>query len=133
MNATLKPFHLNEPLPARIPPMFAAYTVAGFDPATKRTVEAVAMRLHASPRAARIHATVWIYPAEGAPRRGYGAAGGGGYCRRSAAGAHALEAAGVMLSRNTAGRGQSAIHAALLATAAAARPDLVGLWVFSHE
>lgn len=133
MNATLSPVHQNMTLPARIPPLFAAFTVAGFDPATKRTVEAVAMRLYASPRAARIHATVWIYPAEGAPRRGHGVAGGGGYCRRSAAAAYALEAAGVMLSKNVAGRGESAIHAALLATAAAARPDLVGLWVFSHE
>lgn len=133
MNATLSPVHQNMTLPARIPPMFAAYSVVGFDPAAQHTVEVVAMRLYASRSAARIHACVWIYPAEGAPRRGYGAAGGGGYCRRSAAAAYALEAAGVMLSRNIAGRGESAIHAALLAAAAAARPDLIGLWVFSHE
>lgn len=133
MNATLSPVHQNMTLPARIPPLFAIFTVAGFDPATKRTVVAVTMRLYASPRAARIHATVWIYPAGGAPRRGYGYAGGGGYCRRSAAGAYALEAAGVTLSKNVAARGEFALRDALLATAAAARPDLIGLEVFSHE
>jgi hypothetical protein len=133
MNATLSPVHQNMPLPARIPQMFAAFTVAGFDPATNRTVEVVAMRLYASRSAVRVHATVWIYPAEGAPRRGYGAAGGYGYCRRSAAGAYALEAVGVELSANIAGRGMGALRDALLATAAAARPDLIGLEVFSHE
>lgn len=90
------------------------------------------MRLYASPRAGRIHACTWIYPTEGAPRRGHGAAGGGGYCRRSAAGAYALDDAGVALSEAVDGRGMGALRDALIATAAAARPDLTGLEVFCH-
>ena len=133
MHATLTPDHRNKPLPARIPALFAAYSVTGFDPAAQRVVEVVAMRLYASTRAARIHACTWIHPAEGAPRRGHGAAGGGGYCRRSAAGAHALEAAGVELSESVSGRGVGALRNALLAAAAAARPDLIGLTVINHE
>lgn len=133
MHATLTPEHRNKPFPARIPALFAAFSVVGFDPATKRTAEAVAMRLYATPRAARIHACACIYPAKGATRLGYGAAGGGGYCRRSAAGAHALEAAGIELSEEVAGRGMGALRDALLATAAAARPDLIGLEVIGHE
>ena len=133
MHATLTPEHRNKPLPARIPAMFAAYSVTGFDPAAQRVVEVVAMRLYASTRAARIHACTWIYPASGFLSHGYGVAGGGGYCRRSAAGAHALEAAGVELSECVSGRGVDALRNALLATARAARPDLIGLEVISHE
>ena len=133
MNATLSPEHQNTDHPARIPPMCAAYTVAGFDPAEQRTVEPVALRLYASREARRIHARAWVYPAEGAPRRGHGSADGGGYCRRSAAASEALRAAGVELSEAVAGRGDGAIRAALLATAAAARPDLIGLMVIGHE
>ena len=133
MNATLTTQHQNAAFPSRLPPLFAAYTVAGFDPATQRVTDVVTMRLYASPRAARIHACTWIYPAEGAPRIGHGAAGGSGYCRRSAAAAAALESAGVELSADVAGRGEGALRAALLATAAAARPDLIGLEVFNHE
>ena len=133
MHATLTAEHKNKDLPARLPALFAAYSVTGFDPATQRVVEAVVMRLYASPRAARIHACTWIHPAEGAPRHGYGAAGAAGYCRRSAAGACALEAAGVELSESVSGRGVGALRNALLATAAAARPDLIGLMVTDHE
>ena len=134
MHATLIPEHRNKPLPARIPALFSTYSVVGFDPAAQRIVEVVAMRLYASPhRALRIHACAWVYPAEDAPRRGHGYAGGGGYCRRSAAGAEALEAAGVELTEEVAGRGESVLRKALLATARAARPDLIGLEVISHE
>lgn len=133
MHATLNPKHRNKSFPARIPALFATFSVVGFDPAAQRVVEVVAMRLYASARAARIHACTWIYPADGAPRRGHGSAGGGGYCRRSAAGAEALEAAGVVLTEDIAGRGVDALRKALLATAAAARPDLIGLEVIGHE
>ena len=132
MNATLSPEHQNTDFPARIPPMYAAYTVAGFDPAEQRTVEPVALRLYADREARRIHALTWVYPTEGAPRHGHGWAGGGGYCRRSAAAAEALRAAGIRLSEDISGRGDGALRAALLATAAAARPDLIGLEVFNH-
>lgn len=133
MHATLIPEHRNKPLPARIPALFATYSVVGFDPSTQRVVDAVTMRLYASARAPRIHACTWIYTAEGVPRRGYGSAGGGGYCRRSAAGAYALEAAGVELTEEVAGRGVDVLRKALLATARAARPDLIGLEVIGHE
>ena len=133
MHATFTTEHQNREFPAHIPSLFAVYTVTGFDPAAQRVVDAVTMRLYASPRrAARIHACTWIYPAEGAPRRGHGSAGGGGYCRRSAAGAYALEAAGVELTEEVAARGESVLRKALLATARAARPDLIGLEVISH-
>lgn len=133
MKATLTPTHTNKSFPARIPALFSAYLVVGFDPAAQRVVEVVAMRLYASPHRAHIHACTWIYPAEGAPRRGYGYAGGSGYCRRSAAGADALETAGIELTEEVAGCGGSVLRKALLATARAARPDLIGLEVFCHE
>lgn len=133
MNANLTTQHQNRDIPARLPPLFAAYTVAGFDPTTQRVANVVTMRLYASPRGSRIHACTWIYPAEGAPRRGDGAAGGSGYCRRSAAGAYALSDAGIELTEDVAGRGEGVLRDALLATAAAARPDLIGLEVFCHE
>ncbi len=130
MHVTFTPKHQNKIRPARLPALIAAYSVVGFDPAAQRVVEVAVMRLYASPRAARIHACTWVHPAEGAPRHGYGAAG---YCRRSAAGACALEAAGVELSKNIDGRGTAALRDALLATAAAARPDPIGLMVTDHE
>lgn len=133
MNATLAPHHQNQDLPARLPPLSVAYTVAGFDPVAQRVVAVVTLRLYASRSAARIHACTWIYPADGAPRRGHGSAGGRGYCRRSAAGAYALDAAGVRLSESVDGRGDGVLREALLATAAAARPDLIGLMVTCHE
>ena len=133
ITANLNPNHRNKPLPARIPALIATFAVVGFDPATQRVVEVVTMRLYASARAARIHACTWIYPADGASRRGHGYAGGGGYCRRSAAGAEALEAAGIELTEEVAGCGESVLRKALLATARAARPDLIGLEVFCHE
>lgn len=133
MNATLSANHQNADFPRRLPPLFAAYTVAGFDPATQRISTAVTMRFYASPRAARIHACTWVYPTTGAPRRGRGMAGGGGYCRRSAAGAYALDAAGVALSEGVAGRGDSVLREALIAAARAARPDLIALTVIDHE
>ena len=133
MHATLSPNHKNQDFSARIPPLYAAYTAAGFDPAAQRVVAVVTMRLYASRSAAVIHARTWIYPSEGASRRGHGSAGGGGYCRRSAAGAYALAKAGVDLSEDVGGRGEGVLREALLATAAAARPDLIGLEVFSHE
>ncbi len=134
MNANLTAKHQNRAFPARIPSLLlAAFTAAGFDPAAQRVVDAVILRLYASRSAARIHACTWTYPAEGATRYGYGYASGGGYCRRSAAGAYALEAAGVELSEGVAGHGEGALRKALLATAAAARPDLIGLEVFGHE
>ena len=37
------------------------------------------------------------------------------------------------LTEEVAGRGESVLRRALLATAAAARPDLIGMEVFSHE
>lgn len=133
MHATLTPNPQNRDIPARLPPMFAAYTVAGFDSAAQRVVDAVTLRLYASQSAARIHACAWIYPEKGATRYGYGYASGGGYCRRSAAGAYALSDAGIALSEDVAGRGMGALCDALLATAAAARPALIGLEVFGHD
>lgn len=133
MNATLSAEHKNRDFPARIPALFAAYSVAGFDPATQRVTDVVSLHLYASQSAARIHACAWIFPEKGAARIGYGYASGGGYCRRSAAGAYALDDAGVALSEAVDGRGMSKLRDALLATAAAARPDLIGLTVINHE
>ena len=53
MKATLTPNHRNKSFPARIPALFATYSVVGFDPAAQRVVDAVTMRLYASsPRGA---------------------------------------------------------------------------------
>ena len=39
MHATLTPEHRNKPRPARIPALFAAYSVTGFDPAAQRVID----------------------------------------------------------------------------------------------
>lgn len=67
----------------------------------------------------RAYACVWIY---GEKARGAGSAwaGGGGYCKQSAAIASALDMAGVELSDNVAGRGLDACKVALVAVAKAA-------------
>lgn len=132
MHATLTPKHQNRSFPARIPALITTFSVAGFDPTEQRTVEPVTLRLYASREALRIHAIAWVHIPY-APRCGYGWASGGGYHRPSAAAYSALGAAGIRLSEDISGRGDDAIRAALLATAAAARPDLIGLEVFSHE
>lgn len=64
------------------------------------------------------YACVWISRGGlGIHARGAGKAGGGGYCKESAAAAYALADAGVALRNAIDGRGTSAIHGALSAIA----------------
>ena len=69
--------------------------------------------------AATVYCVVWIW--NDAPCRGYGKAGGYGYHKQSAALQEALSAAGVTLSENIGGVGETAMRAAFNALAAALR------------
>lgn len=62
-----------------------------------------------------VYCTVWING--GLWVSGSGKAGGSGYCKRSAAFAHALDDAGVQLTENVAGVGNSAVENACKAIA----------------
>ena len=62
------------------------------------------------------YACVWIHGQE-SPARGAGKAGGGGYCKESAAAHVALADAGIKLEHAIDGRGTQAIEGALMALA----------------
>lgn len=61
------------------------------------------------------YACVWIHGGAGAYARGAGRAGGGGYCKASAAAGAALADAGVRLEGDIDGRGLEAIGGAMRA------------------
>jgi hypothetical protein len=63
------------------------------------------------------YACVWINAGSGLYARGAGRAGGGGYCKASAAAGAALADAGVRLDQDIYGRGLDAIRGALEAFA----------------
>ena len=88
---------------------------AAIDPKTGRAV--VTLRTYYPGTVA--HACVWIH-ADPVHARGSGRAGGGGYCKESAAAGAALADAGVTLSESIAGRGLRAIEDGVLAAARAA-------------
>lgn len=69
------------------------------------------------------YAALWVNGDE-VHTSGTGSAGGGGYCKASAAASEAIESAGFTLSKNIHGVGTSAIREAVLALAeAAGYPD----------
>lgn len=81
--------------------------------------EPVVVRIYAgrSANASRIYATVWIYdPADpdenyaGVSTSGHGYAGGGGYCKASAAVGAAMASAGVKYAGDIDGRGMGAVE-----------------------
>ena len=69
-----------------------------------------------SANSSRVYATARIH-ADGIYSQGMGQAGGGGYCKVSAAAAEALESAGVVLEKDIRGRGEGAVRSALEAIA----------------
>lgn len=64
------------------------------------------------------YACIWIHGDSGRYARGAGRAGGGGYCKASAAAGAALADAGIRLEADIDGRGLEAIRGALLALGA---------------
>lgn len=68
--------------------------------------------------ASRVYCSVWVH-GQDVETSGRGWAGGGGYCKKSAAFAEALGSAGVALSEDVSGRGLSAVREAVLAICAA--------------
>jgi hypothetical protein len=89
--------------------------IAAIDPKTGRAV--VTLRTYYPNQVA--YACVWIQVGDD-QARGAGKAGGGGYCKESAAADSALAAAGVTLSQSVDGRGLRAVEDAVLAVARAA-------------
>jgi hypothetical protein len=84
------------------------------DPADGKAV--VTLRLYWPGSVA--YACVWIHGGPGAYARGAGRAGGGGYCKASAAAGAALSDAGVTLAHDIDGRGMEAIAGAMRALGA---------------
>ena len=70
-----------------------------------------------SSSASRRYASIWIH-APGFYASGTGWAGGGGYCKRSAAAGSAIKSAGIVLESSINGVGESAMRDALLAIGA---------------
>ena len=89
--------------------------IAAIDPKTGRAV--VTLRTYYPNQTA--YACVWVHAGD-IHARGAGKAGGGGYCKESAAADSALAAAGVTLSESVSGRGLRAVEEAVLAAARAA-------------
>jgi hypothetical protein len=104
-------------------PMTDAITLVVLDkhadaPALRELVT-IRCSMGASQQASRVYADVWIHTPSHYGQWGYGSgwAGGGGYCKRSAAIGEALANAGVKLSDSIHGRGMSAVREALEAIA----------------
>ena len=76
------------------------------------------LRLYATRSYSTIYATIWFYDGD-YYASGSGKAGGGGYCRQSAAAAAAIRSAGIELDANIAGAGIGAVQNALRAIAQA--------------
>ena len=80
--------------------------------------DAITIKVYKTPRGSMAYASVWLSFTDkrtGAKvyASGRGSAGGYGYCKLSAACADALASAGVKLSQNIAGAGESAVEDAL--------------------
>lgn len=65
------------------------------------------------------YAAVWLRPKEGESTNGTGKAGGGGYCKVSAAAGDAIRNAGIDLAVRIDGVGEDAVREAVLAIASA--------------
>lgn len=79
-------------------------------------IESVILRYYYT--GSRNYAAIWIRAAKGAYMlSGTGYASGYGYDRESAAAAEAIQAAGVVLSKNISGAGRNAVEDALIAIA----------------
>ena len=76
-----------------------------------------------SASASVVHCSIWIRTRDGRHCSGYGSAGGGGYCKKSAAFATACQSAGIHLSREVSGAGMSAVRDVARAIAYAAGYD----------
>lgn len=92
-----------------------------------KAMSACELRLYATP--SRIYACFWVHSGN-AYGNGSGFAGGYGYCKKSAAVAAAIRAAGIELSEDVSGRGMGAVKEAIKAITAAIYPaatDIVAL------
>lgn len=92
-----------------------------------KAIGACELRLYAT--SSRVYACFWVY-AGNVFGNGSGFAGGYGYCKKSAAAAAAIRAAGITLSEDISGRGTGAVKEAIKAITAAIYPaatDIVAL------
>lgn len=110
--------------------MIAALSVVGTG-SDGQLVECVTVRVYMgrSRSASVVYATVWLRGT--VHGSGSGSAGGGGYCKQSAAIASAISSCGVTLSEEVAGCGMSRAQDALLAIAEAM--GYTGCIVISHS
>lgn len=95
----------------------STYTAVGLNAAGEIT-EAATLRIYTgrSRQATVVYASLWVHGGPtGAYVSGTAKAGGGGYCKRSAAASGAFLSAGIELSECVSGRGESAIEEAMKA------------------
>mgnify|MGYP001573645638 CR=1 FL=1 len=111
-----------------------AGSVVAFDPAEGRIREVIVYRVYMgrSRSATKVHATVWVHGAGSAYSSGSGSAGGGGYCKSSAALAVAAKNAGIKSADSFAGAGVERAERVLVEAAKQAYPGLVGYSTISH-
>lgn len=110
--------------------LIRAFSVIAKDPRTGEPCELIAARywMSRSRSASRVYCTIWVHAKPYCC--GHGWAGGYGYDRKSAALQAAINNAGIELSENIAGVGESAERDALKAIARAAGAD--PLLIVSH-
>lgn len=93
------------------------------EPSSSRIVEmkaVVTLRLYWSGTGTTCSACIWTHGGRSDTyRNGSGQAGGGGYCKKSAAAGEAIRNAGFELSEDIHGRGEDCIRRAVIAVAAA--------------
>jgi hypothetical protein len=94
--------------------LVSAYSIVGIRNGQLKELVTCRAYMGRSRSASTVYASVWIKMPDGFAS-GHGDAGGYGYHKESAAIAYAIQSAGIDLSEDIAGRGDSAIREALLA------------------
>ena len=85
-----------------------------------KAMSACELRLYAT--SSRVYACFWVHAGD-VFGNGSGFAGGYGYCKKSAAAAAAIRAAGIELSEDVSGRGMGTVKEAIKAITAAVYPN----------
>lgn len=109
--------------------LIASRSLVVLDHERNRLVEPVSVRLYMGrARTASVVRCVFRAWSDDTSLIGYGRAGGGNYCKQSAACGEAFASAGVKLRDDVHGRGMSTVDDALVAIAAALGYDMAQPW-----
>lgn len=95
-----------------------------------KATSACELRLYAT--SSRVYACFWVH-AQSVYGNGSGYAGGYGCCKKSAAAASAIKAAGIELSEDVSGHGMATVKEAVKAIAKAIYPDATDVIALESE